>query len=249
VKKTLIRDEETLDDLIIGGLKLIQPRKGYRFSIDPVLLAHFAGLNKVKRAIDLGCGNGIIIHLLAALSPELEITGIEIQEQMVERAQRSIAYNGLESRVQIINRDIRDIEKYLSPGSFDLVISNPPFWSPGQGRISSNPEEAIARHELTLSLEELIKAAAFLLAPGKSFCIIHRAERLIEIINLCKKYKLLPSRLRAVYSFPGQEAKMVLLEAQKRKQGPFKLLSPLIIYKQPGEYSEEVMSYYYGQGR
>lgn len=245
----LVENDETLDDLIIGGLRLIQPRKGYRFSIDAVLLAHFATLDKVNQAVDLGCGNGVIALLLAARSPGLKITGIEIQEQMAERAQRSIEYNHLQQRVQVMEGDFCHIDKHLSPGSAELVLSNPPFWCKGQGRISQNREEAIARHEIAMSLDDVIQAAYYLLSPGGSFCLIHRAERLTDIVNGCMAHRLLPVRLRAVHSFQEQEAQLILIEAQKRERGPFKLLPPLIIYKQAGAYSEEVMNLYYGEER
>lgn len=245
----LVGGDETLDDLIIGGFKLIQPRKGYRFSIDAVLLAHFAALEKVKQAVDLGCGNGVISLLLAARSPNLKITGIEIQEQMAERAQRSVEYNRLLQQVQIVEGDFCQIDRHLPPGSAGLVISNPPFYGRGQGRISRDPEEAVARHETAMTLDALVAAAYYLLSPGGSFCLIHRCERLPDIINCCMAHRLLPVRLRAVHSFQEQEARLVLVEAQKREQGPFKLLSPLIIYKRAGIYSKEVMSLYYGEER
>ncbi len=247
--KRIIGDNETLDDLIIGGLKLIQPRKGYRFSLDAVLLAHFALLEKVKQAVDLGCGNGVISLLLAARSPDLKITGFEIQKLMVERAQRSVEYNRLQQQVRIIQGDLCQINRHLAPESAELIVSNPPFYRQGQGRISRNPEEAVARHETAMTLDDLIAAACYLLSPGGSFCLIHRSERLPEIMNSCMAHRLLPVRLRAVHSFPEQAARLVLMEAQKRKQVSFKLLSPLIIYEQAGVYSQEVMNLYYGEER
>lgn len=245
--RSLVGEDETLDDLIIGGLKLIQPRKGYRFSIDAVLLAHFATLEKVKQAVDLGCGNGVISLLLAARSSDLKITGIEIQEQMAERAKRSVEYNRLLQQVQIIKGDFCQINKHLLPESVQLVLSNPPFYVKGQGRISQNPEEAFARHEIAMTLDDLVSAAYYLLSPGGSFCLIHRCERLPEIINSCVAHRLLPVRLRAVHSFQEQEAQLILIEAQKRERGPFRMLPPLIIYERAGVYSEEVMNLYHGE--
>ncbi|MGI5912674.1 MAG: tRNA1(Val) (adenine(37)-N6)-methyltransferase [Syntrophomonadaceae bacterium] len=245
----MISPDETLDDLIIGGLKLIQPHEGYRFSLDSVLLAHFAVKKRVKLAVDLGSGNGIIPLIMAWRSPELEIIGIEIQEQMVERAQRSVLYNGLQQRISIIKGDIRNIKEYLSPGSVELVVSNPPYWCKGQGLISHNHEEAIARHELMVNLAELIQAAAYLLPLKGSFCLIHRADRLNEITKLCNANGIIPVRLRTVHSFPGQEAQLILLEAQKGERGSLKILAPLIIYSKPGKYSDEINNLYYGKGR
>ena len=241
--------DETLDDLIIRGYKLIQPRQGYRFSIDAVLLAHFADLKKVKQVVDLGCGNGVIPLLLSARSDAISITGVEIQETMVERARRSVEYNRLQEQIKIIPGDLMEIEKYLPAASTDLVISNPPFWSRGEGHLSKNPEVACARHEIALNLKGLIRAAAYLLTPGGSFCLIHRAERLTDIINICTANKLLPVRLRTVHSFWQKEAKLILLEAQKRERGQLQLLPPLIIYNQPGEYTEDINRLYIGEER
>jgi tRNA1Val (adenine37-N6)-methyltransferase len=237
--------EETLDDLIIGGLKLIQPRKGYRFSIDAVLLAHFANLDKVKQAVDLGCGNGVIPLILAARSPGLKLLGVEIQEKMVERARRSVEYNHLEKQIEIVWGDFLNIDKYLPSRSAELVLSNPPFWSKGEGHLSRNPEEALARHEIAMTLNDLLRAAAYLLGPGGSFCIIHRAERLGDVLRGCQVHKLVPVRLRTIHSFWYQEAKLILVEAQKRERGQLKILPPLIIYNKPGKYSEEIAKIYY----
>jgi tRNA1Val (adenine37-N6)-methyltransferase len=240
-----VYQDETLDDLIIGGYKMIQPRQGYRFSVDAVLLSHFPDLKKVKQVVDLGSGNGVIPLILAARSGSIRIIGIEIQEIMVKRARRSLEYNRLQEQVEIIQGDLQAIEKYLPAASTDLVLSNPPFWGKGEGRISKNPEEACARHEIAMDLKGLIRAAAYLLSPGGSFCLIHRAERLTDIINLCTTHRLLPVRLRTVHSFCQEEAKLILLEAQRRDQGRLQVLPPLVIYNKPGEYSEEINRFYY----
>ncbi len=244
----LVYEGETLDDLIIGGYKLIQPRQGYRFSIDAVLLSHFPEIKKVKQVVELGSGNGVIPLLLSARSGSIRIIGVEIQEPMVIRARRSVEYNRLQEQVQIIQGDLQTIEKYLPAASTDLVLSNPPFWGRGEGRISKNPEEACARHEIAMDLKGLVRAAAYLLSPGGSFCLIHRAERLTDIVNLCTAYRLLPVRLRTVHSFWHEEAKLILLEAQKREQGRLQVLPPLVIYNKPGEYSEEINRFYYTNG-
>lgn len=240
----LVYEGETLDDLIIGGYKLIQPRQGYRFSIDAVLLSHFPNLKKIKQVVDLGCGNGVIPLLLTARSPALKVTGIEIQENMVKRAQRSVEYNCLQEQVAIVLGDFREIDKYFPAAATDLIVSNPPFWGRNEGHLSKDPEEACARHEIAMDLKSLILAAAYLLRPGGSFCLIHRAERLTAIVNLCAAHKLLPVRLRTVHSFWQEEAKLILLEVQKREQGRLKIMPPLVIYNKPGEYSEEINRLY-----
>jgi len=243
-KKAVLNSEETLDDLILGKMKLIQPAQGYRFSLDAVLLAHFPILAGVKQAVDLGTGSGIITILLAARDSALRIRGIEIQEDMVDRARRSIQFNRLEDRIEIISADIREMNKYLPGGEAELVLSNPPFWKNGEGYVNSNKEEAIARHELKLNLEELVSQGAYLLCGGGRMAIIHRADRLEEIIGIFTDHKLYPRRLRMVHPFIDRNAKLILLEGQKGRPGSLSVLPPLIIYERPGEYCEEIKKIY-----
>jgi tRNA1Val (adenine37-N6)-methyltransferase len=243
-KALLIRKDETLDDLIIGGLKLIQSRDGYRFSLDAVLVSFFPNLKKVNTVVDLGTGNGVIPLLLSARAPHLKITGIEIQDNMVDRARRGIKHNRMEKRIEIIQEDIRQIEKTLNRGIAELVISNPPFWKQGEGRLNINQEAAAARHEIYAGIEDIIRAAAYILKPGGNLCIIHRADRLIEIIRLFTHNKLGIKRIRMVHSFIDREAKMVLIEAQKARTGETIILPPLIIYENTGEYRNELKKIY-----
>ncbi|MEN6325018.1 MAG: tRNA1(Val) (adenine(37)-N6)-methyltransferase [Syntrophomonas sp.] len=236
--------DESIDDLILGGLKLIQAREGYRFSLDAVLLAHFAGLKGVDRAVDLGTGNGIIPLLLAHRSPSLSITGIELQTGMVERACRNVEYNGIEQRIEIIQGDIRKVEQILSRGWAELVLSNPPFWRKGEGLLNNHPEEAIARHEIELELPEMLAAAVYLLAAHGKLVFIHRAERLLEIMEQLADYKLAPRRLRLVHPFADRDANLLLVEAEKNGKGKLQILPPLIIYEKPGIYCAEIKQIY-----
>jgi tRNA1Val (adenine37-N6)-methyltransferase len=237
-------ENETLDDLILGGMKLIQPKHGYRFSLDAVLLAHFAELSGVKRVIDLGTGSGVIPLLLAARAKEITISGIEIQPALVDRAWRSICLNGLDDRIKVIQADIREIDKIFPDQSTDLVLSNPPFFKKNEGIISSNMEGAVARHELKLVLEDIVSQGAYLLVSGGRMAIIHRAERLEEILELYKKHKIYPRRLRLVHSFKERNAALLLLEGRKNTPGKLTILPPLVIYNDQGEYCEEIKSIY-----
>jgi len=242
--QAVFHTDETLDDLILGKMKLIQPAHGYRFSLDAVLLAHFPILARVKQAVDLGTGNGIIPILLAARDAEIRIMGIEIQEAMVDRARRSVQFNHLENRIEIIPADIREINNILPGGKAELVLSNPPFWKNGEGHVNNNMEEAIARHELKLNLEELVSQGAYLLCPGGRMAIIHRADRLQEIIGIFTDHKLYPRRLRMVHPFIDRNAKLILLEGQKSRPGNLSVLPPLVIYESTGEYCEEIKQIY-----
>lgn len=240
------RPDESIDDLILGGLKLIQAREGYRFSLDAVLLTHFADLKGVNKAVDLGAGNGVIPLLLAYRSPFLNITGIEIQEGMAERACRNVKYNDLEQRIEIIQGDIRKIEQILSRGCAELVLSNPPFWRKGEGLLNNHPEEAIARHEIELDLTEMLAAAAHLLGAHGKLVFIHRAERMPEIMERLADYKLAPRRLRLVHPLADRDANLLLLEAEKNGKGKLQILPPLVIYQTPGIYCQEIRQIYCG---
>jgi len=246
-RREILNAEETLDDLILGDMKIIQAVKGYRFSLDAVLLTHFAELTGVSHIIDLGTGNGIIPLLLAVRAPDLRITGIEIQPAMVERAERSIQLNGLEHRIKIIQGDIKEMDRVLAGGIADLVVSNPPFWKIGEGYLSSNQEEARARHELTLNLEELVDRGAYLLRPGGKMAIIQRAERLEEAMEIFRCHNLFLRRLQLVHSFLDRKASLFLLEGIKNRPGRLSILAPLVIYQKPGEYSEEIKQLYGGK--
>ena len=239
----ILHEEESLDDLILGDMQVIQSTRGYRFSLDAVLLAHFPdpALNQV---VELGGGSGVISLIMAWRDPRASFTLIEIQTSMVNRARRSIALNGLEERIKVIAGDIREIEKIMPEGRAELVISNPPFWKKGEGKVSSNMEAAIARHELNLNLEELVQKGAYLLRQGGKMDIIHRAERLDEAMEIFRRYKMPVRKLRLIHSFIDREARLVLIEAQKNRPGPLLVLPPMIIYDKVGEYGQELREIY-----
>lgn len=239
-----LRADESLDDLILGNMRVIQPREGYRFSLDAVLLAHFPSATRVKRVFDLGGGSGVVSLIMAWRAPQAQVTVIELQPAMVERARRSIAMNGLQARINVIEADIREIEKIIPGGKAELVLSNPPFWRKGEGKLSRNPEEAVARHELNLSLAELVEKAAYLLAPGGKMAIIHRADRLEEAMTLFRQYKIPIRKLRSIHSFSDREARLILIEGEKNPPGPLTILPPLVIYEQVGVYGQELRELY-----
>ncbi len=243
-ENSLIQKDESLDDLILGGMKIIQSQKGYRFSIDAVLLAHFAKLDDVSTAVDLGCGCGVIAMILAFRLPSLKVIGLEYQEDMFAQACRSTEYNQLQNRVVIKQGDVRRIEKVFDQGTADLVVCNPPFYQLGTGKINNDPVISGARHETLASLSDFIKAAAFLLKPQGEFSFIITAERFIEALDLLADYRLNVRRIRMVHSKDDREAKLVLMAAGKRqKSKAYRILAPLIIYEGK-EYSSEILSYY-----
>ncbi len=236
----------TLDS--IRDIKLYQPRKGYRFSVDSLLLFDFVNLKNVRRIGDLGAGAGIVGILLAKRYPNAEITLFEIQASLAALAEKNITLNCLEERVKVIKTDIREIKllhsSLVTPHSFDLLVSNPPFRRLRSGLISEEEEKAIARHEIKLMLHELIDAASYLIKEKGRFCMVYNPSRLSELMDILKKRDLEPKRLRFVHSHISSEAKMVLLEAAKGGKGGLKVDKPLFIYKEDGSYTDEVMEIY-----
>lgn len=242
--KWQINQDETLDDLILGNFSLYQARAGYRFSLDAVLLAHFVNLKKVKKAVDLGTGSGVIAILMAARSADLHLIGLELQEDQVDRARRSVRLNGLDERVSILPGDVRQVTEYIKPRSVELVVSNPPFRKKGEGKVSKNSEQAIARHELHGDLSDFVKGAGQILITGGRLAMIQRPERFVELMQLYKENDICPSRLRWVHSFIHSRAGLFLIEGIKNKRASLRVLPPLIIYDQPGSYTVEILSWY-----
>ncbi|WP_051689920.1 tRNA1(Val) (adenine(37)-N6)-methyltransferase [Pelobacter seleniigenes] len=239
--------EETLDDLSLGGIRLLQARNGYRYSLDPILLADFAAVRKGDRAVDLGTGNGILALLLGRLYAVGEVVAIERQEALAERARRNVGLNDMSARIQVVCGDLREVCRQLPAAGYDLVVSNPPFRKLNSGRIAPNDERAMARHELAGGVTDFIMAAARLLKHGGRFALIHLAERLAEICADMKTAGLEPKRMRLVHSTLGDEAKLVLLEGRKGAKPGLLVAGPLVLYNSKGgsrDYTDEVRRIY-----
>jgi len=241
--------DDSLDTLIDRKLRLYQSRVGYRFSLDALLLAHFVIVKARERIIDLGAGNGTIALLLSHLHPGASITGVEVQPAMVERAQRSVALNGLQERVAVVPGDLREIGALFAPSTFDVVVSNPPFRKPSSGRISPHQERQIARHELKGALRDFLAAAAYLLRPKGRLALIYSAERAVELLAALRGAGLEPKRLRWVHSFAGDAALLLLVEAVKGGRSGVEVAAPLIVYSADKVYSPEVAAIVAGMAR
>lgn len=248
----------------LRDVKIIQNKDGYRFSVDALLLYSFVTMPRVKNIADLGAGSGIIGLLLAKKYTAADVVLIELQAGLAIRAEENIGLNDLEGRAKIINADIKKIASLLSdihtiqsrteampdtpyglmPDSFDLVVSNPPFRKTETGLLSIGDEKAIARHEIRLSLADLLQAASLLLKHHGRFSMVHLPERLSEIIRVMKDYALEPKRLRFVHSYPSTEAKMLLIEAAKGGKPGLKIEKPLFIYNEDGSYTDEMLGMY-----
>ncbi len=236
---------ETLDELGSDALKIIQQRDGYRFSLDPVLLCAFARVVPGDTVVDLGSGSGIMPLLLARRTSALRIIGVERQPELAERSRRSVAWNGLEGRIDIRRADLREIRRLLKAESAQVVVSNPPYRPLASGRISPKSERARARHEIAGDLGDFIAAAAYLLGTGGRFYLIYLAERLAELLSRLRQAGLEPKRLRCVHSRPEAEGRLVLVESRRGGQCGLVLDPPLYV-RQGAEYSAEVLSCYCG---
>jgi len=239
--------KETLDTLSIGNLQLLQAENGYRYSLDPILLARFVRVKKMDQVVDLGTGCGILPLLLARLSIAADLVGIELQPELASRAKRNVELNSLNGRVRVLQEDIRKIKDILPVSCADLVVSNPPYRQLDSGRIAPNDERAAARHELAGGLADFVTAASWLLKNGGSFAMIYLVERLPELIVEMASAGIEPKRLRMVHPRQGEIAKMVLLEGLKGGRPGLQVEKPLYIYKdnEAGrDYTEEVLQMY-----
>ena len=235
---------ERIDDLQRDGLKIIQNSGKFCFGIDAVLLSDFAKVRKNEKVLDIGTGTGIIPILLSAKTEGLEFTGIEIQEESAEMANRSVILNHLEDKVKIVNGDIKDSLKYFDRESFNVITSNPPYMVEFHGEGNENNEIAIARHEIKCTLDDVIREGSKLLKVSGRFYMVHRPFRLVEIFETFRKYNLEPKTMRMVHPFIDKEPNMVLIEAYKCGKPGIKTLKPVIVYKEPGVYTDEIYEIY-----
>ncbi|GIN88410.1 methyltransferase [Heyndrickxia sporothermodurans] len=243
-----LKEDERLDYLLAEKLRIIQSPSVFAFSLDAVLLARFAYLPIQKgKIIDLCSGNGVI-PLLISNRTKATITGVEIQERLYDMAVRSVQYNQLENQIRMIHGDIKDMPETLGTGKFDVVTCNPPYFStPPRSEKNANEHLAIARHELLCTLEDVIMVSSKLLRQGGKAAFVHRPERLLDILTLMRKYRLEPKRLRFVYPKHGKEANTILVEGIKDGKRDLKVLSPLYIYREENQYSEEVNEMLFGK--
>lgn len=233
-------------DTLLNGHKIYQDNQRFMFGIDAILLADFAAssIRKDSSVIDLGTGTGIIPLILDTTSRARHITAVEVQHDSATMAQSSVSINGLQQKIEVVEGDLKAAESLFPKHHFNTVVSNPPYMAMSIGKENPNDAKAIARHEVLCNLEDVIKAADYLLHDHGSFFMIHRPARLADIFALCKKYSLEPKVLRMVVPFANKEPTMVLVEARKDAKPELKVLPQLVVYNKPGEYSEEIIDIY-----
>ena len=238
-------DNERIDDLEFKGLKIIQNVNGFCFGIDSVLLSDFAkNIKDDSIVLDLGTGTGIIPILLCGKTNLKEIIGVEIQEDVANMANRSSKLNNLEDRFKVLNANILNLDKYYEKNTFDVIITNPPYKKKNSGVINDDERKVISRHEITASLEDFIKVAKDLLKDKGEFYMVHRPDRLVDILYLLRKYKIEPKEIKFVFSNKEKPPKLVLIKAVKNANEFLKVDNNLYIYDDEGNYTNEILKIY-----
>lgn len=247
---TLVRWNERVDDLERNGYRLIQNPEVFCFGIDAVLLAHFARVSNHKQKIlDIGTGTGIIPIVMHAIYQKGHYTGIDIQEQMIEMASRSVMLNEIEADVQMKTVDIKEYKEHFNSGEFDIITCNPPYMKGDCGLKNEHPSKTIARHEVACTLEDIISAASYMLKYGGKMCMIHRPHRLVDILATMRQYKIEPKVMRMIYPKQGKEPTMVLVEGVKNGRPELRVQAPLVVYNEDGTYTDEINEIYGKKGR
>ena len=246
-KKDYLKDGERIDDLQRNGLFIIQDPEKFCFGMDAVLLSGFAAEHMPKRPgriLDLCTGNGIIPLLLSAKTGAEHITAMEIQKDMADMADRSVKMNSLESVIDIITCDIKEAAKYISAASFDVITVNPPYFKAGHGIINPVDSKMTARHEISCTLEDVLDTAAFALKENGLFYMVHKPQRLADILCFMRKARLEPKVFKTVQPRADAVPSMILIEGRKGAGAEMKIEPPIIIYDKNGQYTEEMYTIY-----
>ena len=240
----LLKENERIDDLQRNNYKIIQAPNRFCFGMDAVLLSGFARAQEGDKVLDLGTGTGIIPLLMEAKTKAFHLTGLEIQAESADMAARSVKLNGLCEKIEIVNGDIKEASRIFGAASFDVVTTNPPYMNDAHGLKNPTEVKAISRHEVLCTLDDVVREGAKVLKSGGRMYMVHRPHRLIEIITAMKQYKMEPKRMCMVHPFKDKEANMVLIEAVKGGGSWLKMEAPIIVYKEPGVYTDEIYDIY-----
>lgn len=241
---TNLKPEERLDDLQVNGYEIIQHPGKFCFGMDAVLLSNFARVKKGERVLDLGTGTGIIPILLTAKTEGESFVGLEIQEESADMARRSVLHNHLEDKVEIVTGDIKEAAQVFGSASFDVITTNPPYMIGQHGIANASDTKAIARHEVLCTLEDILRESARILKPRGRFYMVHRPFRLAEILSKMVEVGIEPKRMRMVHPFIDKEPNMVLIEGMRGGNSRMTVERPLIVYKEVGVYSDELLGEY-----
>ena len=244
IEEVILAENERIDDLQCEGRLLIQNRDVFCFGIDAVLLANFASVHTGDNVLDLCTGNGVIPILMEAKTKGKHYAGLEIQELSANLALRSVALNHAEDRITIVQGDVTQASQLFPVHDYDVITVNPPYMNEHHGLVNPSSHKAIARHELLCTLEDIVRESAKLLKEKGRFYMVHRPQRLVEIFETCRKYKLEPKRIKMVHPDADKNATMVLLEAVYRGGPQLLVENPLIVYDAQGNYTEQLLQNY-----
>ena len=235
---------ERIDELQRNGYRIIQNPERFCFGMDAVLLSGFARVKPGEKLLDLGTGTGIIPILLEAKTDGEHFTGLEIQPESADMASRSVAYNDLQDKIDIVVGDIKDASQRFGASSFDVITTNPPYMIGQHGIKNDQDAKAIARHEILCDLDDILRESAKMLKPSGRFYMVHRPFRLAEIFSKMIEYRIEPKRMQLVYPFVDKEPNMVLIEGLRGGKSRITVEKPLIVYKEPGVYTDEIYDIY-----
>ncbi len=239
-----LRSDETLDDLNLKGIQVIQKKDAFRFGVDAVLLANFAKVRKNAKVVDLCTGTGIIPFILAGKTYASDIIGVEIQQEFVDMANRSVEYNKLEDKITFLSGDLKDKELIKKIPKVDVVTVNPPYKLHNSGLINLKDSNAIARHEILCTLEDVIIASRILLKDNGRIYMVHRPDRLVDILCTMRKHRIEPKRIRMVHPSVNKAPNIVLIEGQRDGGTFFKWEPPLYVHNEDGGYTQEINDMY-----
>lgn len=243
--KIELKENERIDDLEFKNLKIIQNTKGFCFGIDAVLLSDFAkNIKKNAKVLDLGTGTGIISILLCEKTNLEKIVGVEVQKEVANMAKRSSKLNNLENKFEIINENIINLDNIYERNSFDVIVTNPPYKKENTGIVNEEEKKLISRHEVLAKLEDYIKISNKLLKDKGKFYMVHRPERLVDIIAYMRQYKIEPKEIRFVCSHEKEPPKLVLIKGVKNAKPFLKFKEDLYIYNDDGSYTDEIYEIY-----
>ena len=239
-----INDDECVDDLQLKGLKIIQKRNGFKFGVDAVLLSDFAKIKNKDKIVDLCTGTGIIPFLLIGKYNPSEIVGVEIQQEMVDISNRSAELNDVCEKIRFVNIDLKNQNDIKALGRFDVVTVNPPYKLNNSGIINPSDNIAIARHEIACNIDDVINATRILLKDNGRMYMVHRPDRLIDILVTMRKHRIEPKRIRMIHPNPSKAPNIVLIEGQRDGGSFLKWDPPLYVYDNNGKFSDQINKIY-----
>ncbi|MCK8059218.1 MULTISPECIES: tRNA1(Val) (adenine(37)-N6)-methyltransferase [unclassified Fusibacter] len=240
----MLKDGERLDDLQVNGLQIIQNKKWFSFGIDAVLLANWTEIRKNNQVMDLGTGTAIVPLLIVGKSDAKHITGVELQAEVAEMADRTVKHNKLSDRITIVTGDIKEVPTTFSKGCMDVVTSNPPYFKVNGGIKNESDYKTISRHEVACSLEDIFKAAFHVLKPNGRFYLVHRPDRLVDIVEIARKMRLEPKRIQFVQPKFNSRPNIMLMKFVKYGNHELKFEDPIVVYDEDGGYTEMIYSIY-----